>query len=74
MFFFNNNRLGRYKLIEKIDSLIRSLSKKSYLVTKEFQSIFHVMNIWSVYKLQCLCLMYYLCNNNLILPFFPVNY
>ena len=70
---FNNNRSGRYKLIEKMDSLICLLPKKHNLITEEFQSKYHIMNKWGVYKLQCLCLMYDLCNNNLILPFFPVN-
>ena len=72
-FWFNNNRSGRYKLIEKIERLIRLLSQKHSLITEELQSKYHVMNIWGTYKLQCLCLMYDLCNNNLILPFFPVS-
>ena len=72
MFWFNNNRSGKHKLIEKIDSLIRLLFKKHNLNTDEFQSKYHDINIWGVYKLQCLCFMNDLCNNNLILPFFQL--
>ena len=54
MFWFSNNRSGRYKLIEKIDSLIFLLSQKHNL---KFQSKYYFMNIWGVYKLEGLCLM-----------------
>ena len=52
MFWYNNNRSGRCKLIEKIDSLIRLLSKKHNLINKEFQPKYYVMNmLYRVYEM-----------------------
>ena len=31
-----------------------------------------IVNVWSVFKYQCLSFMYDLCNNNVSVPFFPL--
>ena len=71
MLWFNNNRSGRFKLIEKIDSLISMLNKRWFTNLQNVDAL-SIVNVWSVFKYQCLSFMYDLCNNNFSDPFFPL--
>ena len=67
MFWLNNSRSGRYKLITKVDKLI------SYIRNKHKFSIENFCNINSVFKRQCLIFMYDLVKNNFIIPYFSIT-
>ena len=66
MFWFNNDRSGRYRLINKVNNLIMYVTNRIHCVNN---TVFR--NVYDVYKLQCLGFMYNLVNNNIYLPFFP---
>ena len=71
MYWFNNDRSGRYKLINKIDSLIGFLNKhqgdNDDFVNKQYTS-----NVYNVYRKQCLSFMFDICNNTLTILHFPL--
>jgi hypothetical protein len=71
-YWFNNDRSGKYKLINKIDNLILFLSKKLNLTVPDFCLQTGICNVNVVHELQCLSLMYDIVNNGLKLPFFHV--
>jgi hypothetical protein len=73
MFWYNNNRSGKYKLSNKVDSLISFLSNRLGLCVHEFVSKHKICNVNNVYNLQMLSFMYDLCNNLYCLPHFSVN-
>ena len=66
MFWLNNSRSGRYKLITKVDTLI------SYIRNKYKFSIENVCNINTVFKRQCLIFMYNVIKNNFSIPYFSL--
>jgi hypothetical protein len=68
MFWFNNDRSGRNKLIYKIDTLLSKLINRLHLCVNN--NVFS--NVWAVYKLQCLSFMHDVCNNNVSVPYFPM--
>jgi len=70
MFWFNNNRSGRYKLVNKINNLISTLALSSNLDVKTFCINLGVCNVNDVYTLQCLSLMHDICYNVIDLPHF----
>ena len=67
MFWINNERSGRYKLIDKIDKLISQIINKMCITPN-----CHLHYVWSVYKLQCLSYMYDLCYNNFQISSLPL--
>ena len=69
IYWFNNDRSGRYKLINKIDHLIARLAMYCKMSTNNFVKKYHVLNVFDVHKLQSLLLMYDVCNNTAYLPF-----
>lgn len=69
MFWINNNRSGRHKLINKIDNLILKLNSIINLHAITDSCLY---NVWAVYKLQCLSFMYNICNNHITLAFLPM--
>ena len=71
MLWFNNNRSGRFKLIDKIDNLISVLNRRKFTNLQNFDAL-SIVNVWSVFKYQCLSFMYDLCNNDVSVPFFPL--
>ena len=71
MLWFNNNRSGRFKPIDKIDNLISMLNRRRFTNLKNVHAL-SIINVWSVFKYQCLSFMYDLCNNNISVPFFPL--
>ncbi len=72
MFWINNARSGRQKLFDKIDHLISNIANKLGLTLSEFIAKFQVMNVWRVYKMQCLSFMYEITNNIISVPSFPL--
>ena len=48
-FWFNNNRSGRYKLINKIDRLLSTLAKKNGFNFDDFVTNFYLYNAYVVY-------------------------
>ena len=71
MLWFNNNRSGRFKLIDKIDTLISMLNRRRFTNLKNVHAL-SIINVWSVFKYQCLSFTYDLCNNNVSILFFPL--
>ena len=71
MYWFNNDRSGRYKLIIKIDSLIGFLNKHQG-DNDDFVNKLYTSNVYNVYRKQCLLFMFDICNNNLTIPHFPL--
>ena len=71
MLWFNNNHLGRFKLIDKIDNLISMLNRRRFTNLQNVDALSFV-NVKSVFNYQCLSFMYDLCNNNVSVPFFPL--
>ena len=67
MFWLNNSRYCRYKLITKVDKLI------SYIRNKYKFSIENFCNINTVLKRQCLIFMYDLIKNNFTIPCFSLT-
>ena len=63
MLWFNNNRSGRFKLIDKIDNLISMLNRRRFTNLQNVDAL-SIVNVWSVFKYQCLSFKYDLCNNN----------
>ena len=63
MFWLNNSRSVRYKLITKVDKLI------SYIRNKYKFSIENFCNINTIFKRQCLIFMYDLVKNNITIPY-----
>ena len=73
MCWFNHDRSGRYKLIDKIDQLIELLAKKRGLNSHEFVKMSGIFNVMNVYKLQCMSFMYDLTHNMCHLPHFSIE-
>ena len=67
---FNNNCLGRFRLIDKIDNLISMLNRRRFTNLQNVDAL-SIVNVWSVFKYQSLSFMYDLCNNNVSVPCFP---
>lgn len=58
VFCFNNNRSGKYKLTNKVDNIINLLAKKFKQTVQEFIYDFQICDVYKVYKLQAMSLMY----------------
>ena len=58
MFWFNNDRTGRYKVIKKIERIILSLVANSNQIANDFIIKFRVCDIWKVFNQQSLSFMY----------------
>ena len=58
LFWFNNNRSGRWKLIACIDRIISFLAVKHKLTVCDFVSTTGVFDVWKAHKMQSLALMY----------------
>jgi hypothetical protein len=58
MFWFNNSRSGRWKLISVIDHLISLLAVKHKLSVHDFVVAASVCDVWKVHKMQSLALMF----------------
>ena len=71
MLWFNYNRSCRFKLIDKIDNLISMLNRRRFTNLQNIDALSNI-NVWSVFKNQCLSFMYDFCNNNVYAPFFPL--
>ena len=71
MLWFNNNRSGRFKLIDKIDNFISMLNRRRFTNLQNIDAL-SIVNVWSVFKYQYLSCMYDLCNKNVSVPFFPL--
>lgn len=71
-FWFNNDRSGRYKLVNKIDSLLGTLAKRQGVNLDVFIANSHLCNVNNMYNLQCLSFMYDICNSNIYVPFIPL--
>jgi hypothetical protein len=72
MFWFNNDRSGRFKLIDKINHLVALLAKRRSLSVLDFINKFGVRDVMAVYKLQCLSFMYNISHSLFHVPFFPL--
>ena len=70
-FWINNDRCGRYKLIDKIDNLLAVIRKIFNNSQMDDSVVMH--DVWAVYKLQCISLMYDIVNNNVCVLFFSLN-
>jgi hypothetical protein len=57
-FWFNNNRSGKYKLINMINKLVLLLAYRCKSNVIDFVHSTHICDVITVYKLQCLSLMY----------------
>jgi hypothetical protein len=66
MFWYNNDRSGRHKLVNKIDNLI------SKLISRCLVNHLHMNNVFAVFKLQCLSFMYDICNHIIHVPFLSI--
>ncbi len=73
MFWFNNHRSGRFKLVSKIDHMISFLAKKYSCSISLFISDMKVFNTWSSYELQCLTFMHDLMNGNISINYLDVT-
>ncbi len=58
LFWFNNDRSGRWKLIANVDRVINSLAVKHKLPVHDFVCATGVCDVWKVHKIQSLMLMY----------------
>ena len=58
VFWFNNNRSGKYKLTNKVDNIIHLLAKKFKQTVQKFIYDFQICDIYKVYKLQAMSLVY----------------
>ena len=67
MFWLNNSRSDRYKLITKVDKLISYIQNKYKFLIENF------CNINTVFKRQSLIFMYDLVKNNFTIPYFSVT-
>ena len=73
LYWFNNDRPGRRKLINKVDNLIALLAHYSGINLNDFLVKFQVQNVLSVHKMQSLLLMYDICQNKVYLPYIHVT-
>ncbi len=73
IFWFNNDRSCRYKLINKIDNLFVLLARYCKMNVQDLIVNMHIFSVFNTYKLQCLSFMYDLCNNRISLPYFPLT-
>ena len=70
MFLINDDRSGRYKLINKIDNLLVVIRKR--FNNSQMDDSVVMYDVWAVYKLQCVSFMYDIFNNNVCIPFFSL--
>ncbi len=73
LYWFNNPRSGRYKLINKIDNLIAVMADKQKLSVPTFISKYRIFDVWKVYKLQCFVFMFDICNNLVMFPYINLS-
>ena len=73
LYWFNNDRSGCYKLINKVDNLIALFANCSGLNFNDFLVKFQVQNVLSVHKMQSLLLMYDICHNKVYLSYIHVT-
>ena len=72
VYWFNNDRAGRYKLREKIDSVICLITKQCKMHINELICKYYVFSVKNEYDLQSLCLMYNVTNDIVSIPFVPL--
>ena len=73
LYWFNNDKSGRYKLINKVDNLIVLLAHCSGLNLNDFLVKFQVQNVLSVHKVQSLLIRYDICHNKVYLLYVHVT-
>ena len=73
MFWFGNDRSGRYKLIDKIDHVINYFANAFKCDTSQLICDMKICNTLAVYKLQSLSFMYDVMHNVIILPHCNLN-
>ena len=56
--WFSSAHSSKQKLINKIDKIISILAIKNKLNTYEFMNRMHVYDVWKIFKLQSVSLMY----------------
>jgi hypothetical protein len=69
MFWFHNDRSGRYKLIDKIGHVILKLASNCNLTVLDFVKRFRICDVWKVVNLQCLSFMYDLWHKHVNIAF-----
>jgi hypothetical protein len=73
MFWINNDRSGRFKLIDKIDRVISILAIEHNLSVDAFVNKFKICDVWKVCNLQNLAFMYDLWHNRVTVPFITLD-
>jgi hypothetical protein len=73
MFWINNDRSSRFKLIDKIDRVISILANKHNLSVDAFVNKFKICDVWKVWNLQNLAFMYDLWHNSVTVPFITLD-
>jgi hypothetical protein len=73
MFWLNNDRSGRFKLIDKIDRVISNLAIKHNLLIQDFVNKFKICDVWKVCILQNLAFMYDVWHNYISVPFISLE-
>ena len=68
VYWFNNDRSGKCKLINKVNNLVTYLVKRNLCFSDSLAC--NIMLCSSVHKLQCLALMHDIYNNKIFLPTF----
>jgi hypothetical protein len=58
LFWFNNNRSGRCKIIANVDRIIKLLAQKHNLSVHDFVFATGICDVWKAHKIQSLMLMY----------------
>jgi hypothetical protein len=74
MYWFNNDRAGKHKLINKIDHVITKLAKLSKMPLCDYVIKSRICDPMNVYKMQCLSFMYDFTHDVIILLWFDCIY
>jgi hypothetical protein len=73
LFWFNNSRSGRWKLISVIDRLITLLAVKYKLSVHDFVVATGVCDIWKVHKMQSLAFMFDIVTGRIVFLVFSLK-
>ena len=69
LYWFGNDRSGRWKLIKMVNCFLEKLANLSHMSLRDFVYKYNILDVASTYKLQCLMFAYSLVHD----PYFEPN-
>ena len=73
MFWIHNTRAGRYKLLDKIDSVILTLARRCGMNVNDYVNMTGICDVLKCSKLQCMSFMHSVMHKSIHVPYLQVT-